>query len=50
MFFFCPAVRQSHSCIPDEKIQIQDFGQGQKYWSDPVVLTLCLTLVVMDVT
>ena len=44
------------SCIPDEKKQeIQGFGQGQKYCSDPdvynpVVLTLCLTLVVMDVS
>ena len=28
---------------------IQDFGQGQKYCSDPDVLTLCLTLVVMDI-
>ena len=30
-----------HSCIPDEKIQVNPkFGQGQKYWSDPDVLTL----------
>ena len=29
---------------------IQRFGPGQKYSSDPDVLTLCLTLVVMDVT
>ena len=29
------------SCIPDEKIlYVQDFGQGQKYCSDPDVLTL----------
>ena len=30
--------------------KIQDFRQDQKYCSDPDVLTLCLTLVVMDVT
>ena len=30
-----------NSCIPDEKYKlIQDFGQGQKYWSDLVILTL----------
>ena len=38
------------ACLMKKYKKIQDFGQGQKYWSDPDVLTLCLTLVVMDVT
>ena len=44
-----------YSCIPNEKYKyINGFGQGQKFLSDPGVLTLwstCsyLTLVLMDV-
>ena len=46
-----PWVRNLFSCIPDKKYnELQDFGQGQKYCSDPDVLTLCFTLFVMDVT
>ena len=45
--FSISCARKILSCIPDEKIQV---NPRLRSGSDHDVLTLCLTLVVMDVT